>query len=122
MRSRELLMCRLYNAAVKIVQLKTHVQEYDKVDAFCVCLKSLLNLQVPVQQGDATVCAAGDNDIRPLATTTGSFRKLVVALQALLKEAELLPTQTQHLQQAEGYASLLKLTLSKESRLECALG
>lgn len=65
-------------------------------------LEGLLHLQFAVQKGNAAVCASYNDDVWPRAADTGRFRKFVLALEALLEKAELLPPKTKHRPRARG--------------------
>lgn len=59
-------------------------------------LEGLLHLQFAIQKGNAAVCASSNDYIWPRTAAAGSLRKLVLALEALLEKAELLPPKTEH--------------------------
>lgn len=73
---------------------RTHAQKRKEVCAFGMRLEGLLNLQLAIQKGNAAVCASCNDDVCPRTAAAGSFRKLMLPLEALLEKTELLPSET----------------------------
>ena len=76
------------------VESRTHAQKHNEICAFGVGLEGLLHLQLAIQKRNAAVCASCDNNISARAAAAGSFREFVLALEALLEKAKLLPPET----------------------------